>query len=123
MVPATPVSLTSRHTNLCSKLVVDVVESLKDASAMAMEQIDEMMLFEKLSAGMRSVDPQAVAIVPYLRDCMKPHLIPALAKSIEFTLDVAGGDGNAVGDNALAKIDPVKVGTASYVQNGTILYI
>ena len=97
------------------QLVVDIVESLKDASGTAMEQINEMLLYEKVSAGMRSIEPQAVPIVPYIRDCMMPHLVPALAKDIAFVLDVAAADTTTAGsaslvsvENVFVKIDPVK---------------
>ena len=94
------------------KLVHEIVDSLKESAGTAMEQINEMMLFEKLSAGMRSIEPQAVAIVPYIRDCMKPHLVPALAKNIEFVL-VAPPECPELGcpvETICAMVDPVKVG-------------
>jgi len=126
-------------------LVHEIVDSLKESSGTAMEQINEMMLFEKvrtrphetpptslptsphltpphsptalcaivnvkLSAGMRSIEPQAVAILPYIRECMKPHLVPALAKNITFTLNAPPEcpDLGCPVETVCAMIDPVK---------------
>ena len=99
------------------KLVHEIVDSLKESSGTAMEQINEMMLFEKLSAGMRSIEPQAVPVLSYIRDCMKPHLVPALAKEIEFTLDVPTGaphpdTPSRVAEHTCLMLDPVKVRSA-----------
>jgi len=97
------------------QVVREIVDSLKESTSTAMEQINEMMLFEKLSAGMRSIETQAVPILPYIRDCMKSHLVPALAKNIDFTLDVAsdvarsGASSWRLAENTCLMLDPVKV--------------
>ena len=94
-------------------LVHEIVDSLKESAGTAMEQINEMMLFEKLSAGMRSIEPQAVPVLTYVRECMKPHLVPALAKEIEFALELPSDESQPaaarLADNTCVMLDPVKV--------------
>jgi len=62
---------------------------------------------------MRSIEPQCVPVLTYIRDCMKPHLVPALAKEIDFKLDVVSGASRPgaghVAENTCLMLDPVKV--------------
>ena len=94
-------------------LVHEIVDSLKESAGTAMEQINEMMLFEKLSAGMRSIEPQAVPVLSYVRDCMKPHLVPALAKNIDLVFlapsDESQPAAGRLAENTCLMLDPVKV--------------
>ena len=98
---------------ICPKMVHEIVDGLKESASTAMEQINEMMLFEKLSAGMRSIEPQAVPVLTYVRECMKPHLVPALAKEIDLAFEAPSDESQPaaarLADNTCVMLDPVKV--------------
>ena len=63
-----------------------------------------MCRFEKMAAGMSTIEPTPLALVPFLRKAMRAHTIPAQAKEIDFTLDIAEADANIA-----ANIDPIKM--------------
>jgi signal transduction histidine kinase len=85
-------------------VVLEVVEGLQGASGTALEVVNELLMFEKLAAGMTTIETAPTRIVRFIEMAMKQHLIPARAKEIDFKLTVEPCD-NHVGVN----IDPVKM--------------
>jgi signal transduction histidine kinase len=85
-------------------VVLEVVEGMQGASGTALEVVNELMMFEKLAAGMTTIETAPTRIVRFLKDAMKQHLIPARAKEIDFTMTVEPRD-NEMG----VDIDPVKM--------------
>lgn len=86
------------------KTITDIVNNMRHASSCALETVNELLCFEKLAAGMQTIEPNKQAIVPYIRESMKPHILPAMAKSIKFELVL----GDRCDDDAWVSLDPVK---------------
>ena len=61
-------------------------------------------MFEKMAAGMSTIEPTPMVLLPFLRKAMRVHNIPAQAKQIDFTLAVAEADFKVA-----ANIDPIKM--------------
>ena len=84
--------------------ILQVVEGIEDASTAALEVVNELLMFEKLAAGMTSIEAVPIRIVRFIDKAMDQHAIPALAKKINFDLSVDLRDSD-LGVN----IDPVKM--------------
>ena len=84
--------------------ILEVVEGIEDASTAALEVVNELLEFEKLAAGMTTIEAVPTYIVRFLHKAMKQHLIPARAKEIDFKLSVETRD-NELG----VEIDPIKM--------------
>ena len=84
--------------------IVEVVEGIEDASTAALEVVNELLMFEKLAAGMTAIEAVPSFIVRFLNKAMKQHMIPSRAKGIEFKLSVDARD-NELGVN----VDPIKM--------------
>ncbi len=89
---------------LLPPIVLEVVEGIESASTAALEVVNELLMFEKLAAGMTTVEAAPKRIVRFLKKVMQQHLIPARAKEIDFVMSVAHRD-NEMGVN----IDPIKM--------------
>ncbi len=87
-----------------SHAVLEIVEGIQDASGTALEVVNELMMFEKLAAGMTTIETAPTRIVRFLNKAMKQHTITARAKAIDFTLTVDTRD-SQLGVN----VDPVKM--------------
>ena len=85
-------------------VVLEVVEGMKGASDTALEVVNELLMFEKLAAGMTTLETAPTRIVRFVKNAMKQHLIPARAKDIDFTLSVVASD-----IEFGANIDPIKM--------------
>jgi hypothetical protein len=86
------------------RAVLEVVRGIQGASGTALEVVNELLMFEKLAAGMTTLETAPTRIVRFLNKTMKQHLIPARAKSVDFNLTVETRDKD-LGVN----IDPVKM--------------
>jgi signal transduction histidine kinase len=84
--------------------ILEVVEGIEEASSDALEVVNELMMFEKLAAGMTTIDTAPTRIVRFIEKAMMQHLIPARAKEIDFKLTVDTRD-NELG----VDIDPIKM--------------
>jgi hypothetical protein len=84
--------------------VLEVVEGMKEASGAALEVVNELLMFEKLAAGMTTIETVPTRIVRFVENAMKQHQIPARAKEINFKLTVDTRDKD-IGAN----IDPIKL--------------
>ena len=69
----------------------------------ALEVVNELLAFEKISAGMFTIEPVATSLFPFLKHCMQQHFIPALAKEIKLIL------GPSVYTEIMVNIDPTKM--------------
>ena len=84
--------------------ILEVVEGIEDASTAALEVVNELLMFEKLAAGMTTIETAPTRIVRFLDNGMKLHMIPARAKAIDFKLSVDARDKDMGVD-----IDPIKM--------------
>ena len=84
--------------------ILEVVEGIEDASTDAVEVVNELLMFEKLAAGMTTIEAVPTRIVSFIDKVAKKHLLPAQAKNIDFKVVVEPCD-NDLG----ADIDPVKM--------------
>ena len=87
-----------------SGVMLEVVRGIQAASGTALEVVNELLMFEKLAAGMTTVETTPTRVVRFLQKAMKQHMLPARAKEIDFTLSVDPRDGQVVVD-----IDPIKM--------------
>jgi signal transduction histidine kinase len=85
-------------------VVLEVVEGMKEASGTALEVVNELLMFEKLAAGMTTIETAPARIVRFVEMAMKQHTIPARAKEIDFKLTVEARDRDMGVD-----IDPIKM--------------
>ena len=95
-----------KYANILPLFVFDTINSLKGASTSAVDSINELMLFEKLTAGMNCISPTIVNLVDFLKGCMSYHKISAEAKQLRYEL--TGGD---LYLDLLINVDPLKMGT------------
>ena len=83
--------------------------------------LNDLLAFEKLAAGMFTVDKTHIALLPFLKDCAKMFQVSAQAKdiAIDFVLEgmgttsplsVRGGQGSS-GRQLVVNIDRVKMKT------------
>jgi two-component system sensor histidine kinase/response regulator len=84
--------------------ILEVVEGIEEASTAALEVVNELLMFEKLAAGMTTIETVPTRIVRFIEKAMMQHLIPARAKEIDFKLTVEARD-NEIG----VDIDPIKM--------------
>ena len=70
----------------------------------ALEVVNELLAFEKISAGLFTIEPVQTSLLTFLRKCMSQHFIPALAKDI--TLEMSQVDYAEI----MVSIDPTKMG-------------
>jgi signal transduction histidine kinase len=84
--------------------VLEVVEGIEDASTTALEVVNELLMFEKMAAGMTTIEAVPTYIVRFLNKAMRQHMIPARAKEIDFKMSVDTRD-NELG----VDIDPIKM--------------
>ena len=69
----------------------------------ALEVVNELLAFEKISAGLFTIEPVQTSLLTFLRKCMSQHFIPALAKDI--TLEMSQVDYAEI----MVSIDPTKM--------------
>jgi signal transduction histidine kinase len=83
---------------------MEIVEGIEEASSASLEVINELLEFEKLAAGMTTLECVPTPIVPFLEQAMKQHLLPARAKEIVFELVPSSVENCNVNVN----VDPIK---------------
>ena len=66
--------------------VMDIVRGIEDASDASLEVINELLKFEKLAAGLTTLECVPTTILSFLEQAMKQHFLPARAKEILFEL-------------------------------------
>ena len=86
------------------RAVMEVVRGIQAASGTALEVVNELLMFEKLAAGMTTIETAPTRIVRFINKAMRHHMIPARAKEVDFTLSVEARD-TELGVN----IDPIKM--------------
>ena len=68
------------HSFLSQKILTEILASMREASTTALEVVNELLAFEKIAAGMYTIEPLPTALLAFVRHCMRQHLLPALAK-------------------------------------------
>ena len=66
--------------------------------------MNELLAFEKISAGLFTIEPVQTSLLKFLKKCMSLHFIPALAK--EITLEMS----HVQYAEIMVSIDPIKMG-------------
>ena len=66
--------------------------------------VNELLAFEKISAGLFTIEPVQTNLLEFLTKCMSQHFIPALSKDI--TLEMSHVEYSEI----LVSIDPIKMG-------------
>ena len=73
----------------------------------SLEVINELLMFEKLAAGMTTLECVPTPVLPFLEQAMKQHLLPARSKEIAFELVPSPAVSLAV----TIDVDPIKLST------------
>ena len=95
-----------KFANLLPSVIFDTIGSLKEASTAALDGINELMLFEKLTSGMNCIEPTPVKLVNFLKECMSFHNISVRAKNLKFELIFRIED-----SEIFVRVDPMKLKT------------
>ena len=87
--------------------VMDIVRGIEDASDASIEVINELLEFEKLAAGLTTLECVPIPILSFLEKAMKQHFLPARAKEIMFELVPS----SFVTRTVTIDVDPMKMAT------------
>jgi hypothetical protein len=87
--------------------MMDIVYGIQEASTASLEVINELLMFEKLAAGMTTLECVPTPVLPFLEQAMKQHLLPARSKDITFELVPS----SAVTSHVAINVDPLKLAT------------
>ena len=95
------------HAAMLPEGVMETIEGIQDASIASLEVINELLMFEKLAAGMTTLECVPTPVVPFLEQAMKQHMLPARAKGIVFELVSS----SLVTKSMTIDVDPIKLVT------------
>ena len=95
------------HASALPNGVMDTVYGIQDASNASLEVINELLEFEKLAAGLTTLECVPTPILPFLEQAMKQHLLPARNKSISFELELL----SIISPTFSFNVDPMKLTT------------
>ena len=98
--------LTLVYHNLIYLITPPIAKGIQEASSASLEVINELLEFEKLAAGMTTLECVPTRILPFLEQAMKQHLLPARAKEILFELVPSEETRNVI-----VNVDPCKLTT------------
>ena len=87
--------------------VMDTVYGIQEASNASLEVINELLEFEKLAAGLTTLECVPTMILPFLQQVMKQHLLPSRNKSISFELEPS----SLISPTLTVNVDPKKLET------------
>ena len=76
----------------------------QEASSASLEVVNELLMFEKLAAGMTTLECVPTLALPFLEQAMRQHMLPARAKNISFELVPS-----FVTRNVAVNVDPIKL--------------
>lgn len=65
-------------------LPLEIVKGIRDACGSALEVVNELLTFEKIAAGLMTLDVAPIPIFEFLQNAAKLQFLPALAKDIVF---------------------------------------
>ena len=85
--------------------IMEIIEGIKEASTASLEVINELLEFEKLAAGMTTLECAITPVLPFLEQVMRQHMITSRAKNIQFELEPS------ISRNMTMKVDPLKLAT------------
>ena len=77
---------------------------MQEASSASLEVVNELLMFEKIAAGLTSLECVPTPILHFLEQAMRQHMLPARAKNILFELAQS-----SVTRNVAVLVDPVKL--------------
>ena len=63
-----------------------MINDIQEASTASLEVVNELLMFEKLAAGMTTLECVPTLILSFLEQAMRQHMLPARAKNILFEL-------------------------------------
>ena len=95
------------HASALPDEVMETVYGIQDASNASLEVINELLEFEKLAAGLTTLECVPTLVLPFLEQAMKQHLLPARGKNISFELAPSSPNTHNVSIHA----DPMKLAT------------
>ena len=84
--------------------VPQMTHDIQEASSASLEVVNELLMFEKLAAGMTTLECVPTVIMTFLEQAMKQHFLPARAKNITFELVPS-----SVTRNVAIDVDPIKL--------------
>ena len=87
--------------------VMEILSGIEDASDASLEVINELLEFEKLAAGLTTLECVPTLILSVLEKAMKQHFLPARAKEIIFELVPT----SYVTRTVSIDVDPIKMAT------------
>ena len=91
--------------SILPKGIMEIIEGIQDASTASLEVINELLEFEKLAAGMTTLECAITPVLPFLEQVMRQHTITARAKDIQFDLVPS------ITQNVAFNVDPLKLAT------------
>ena len=95
------------HASALPNGVMDTVYGIQDASNASLEVINELLEFEKLAAGLTTLECVPTPILSFLEQAMKQHLLPARNKCISFDLEPL----SMISPTLTINVDPMKLAT------------
>ena len=95
------------HASALPDGVMDTIYGIQDASNASLEVINELLEFEKLAAGLTTLECVPTPILPFLEQAMKQHLLPARSKNISFELVPS----SLITSSVTFNVDPMKLAT------------
>ena len=95
------------HTATLPDGMMDIVYGIQEASTASLEVINELLMFEKLAAGMTTLECVPTPVLPFLEQAMKQHLLPARSKEIIFELVPS----LEITSHVTLNVDPLKLAT------------
>ena len=95
------------HASALPDGVMDTVYGIQDASNASLEVINELLEFEKLAAGLTTLECVPTPILPFLEQAMKQHFLPARNKNISFELVHS----SFISVTSTINVDPMKMAT------------
>ena len=85
--------------------IMEIIEGIQDASNASLEVINELLEFEKLAAGMTTLECAITPVLSFLQQMMRQHMIPSRAKNIQFDLVPL------ISRDVTINVDPLKLAT------------
>ena len=91
--------------SILPKGIMEIIEGIKEASNASLEVINELLEFEKLAAGLTTLECAVTPVLPFIEQVMRQHMISSRAKDIQFVLIPS------ITQNVTINVDPMKLAT------------
>ena len=76
---------------------MDIVHTLRESSLVAVDILNELLLYEKIEAGIMALDASVAFFKPLLETTVRPFQIPARSKGVEMSLHMDECEGRLMG--------------------------